>query len=487
MPKMVAKDRWILYKHTCNYEIIKAIALDVKNNCRADISNEERTRMQERQAALNLYKTRNPHDKPLDSMNHRINTLEYFMLGYESKVAGNNQFIFSPLGNLFLDRTGKPEIQRKIFIAMLFGMQLQHPANGTPKCFQLFPFRLIFKLLTDSRLLGRLYSYEYACLIAFTKEICDASYEALVNNMLVLRNKPSLEIASLAKADEHTYVNNVHEWSYMRSFLSEIGIMLETQGNVLCKLVHPPKTNSKSKPTSRPLTDGYIEISSSEVDFITRMLTQHDFRQKPLLLDDAERLKIDVIKEIYSFYPRELLVEIGENVDEQFELLELPKLIEMYANNPENKTAYLFEDVLAKGMNMFSNVEATRIGGADNTDIECLYLTLKKKFAVDAKSTANKLLGINAGRMRAHREDIGGEYTIIVTPRYVPAAKRDIVGTPNVIILANTFAEYLYNHIYHDVRDIDYKDFDDIIISNLGTDVSKQISDLTLQKFAAVC
>ena len=93
-------------------------------------------------------------------------------------------------------------------------------------------------------------------------------------------------------------------------------------------------------------------------------------------------------------------------------------------------------------------------------------------------------MGINAGRLREHREEIGGEYTIVVTSRYVPATKRDIKGTPIVIVLASTFAEYLYNHIFHEIRDIDYKDFDDIIVNNLGTDISQQISDLTLNKFA---
>lgn len=155
------------------------------------------------------------------------------------------------------------------------------------------------------------------------------------------------------------------------------------------------------------------------------------------------------------------------------------------SNNPENDTAYLFEEVLTEGMNMFVNVEARLIGGAGHTDIECLYITKRKKFAVEAKSTANKLIGINAGRLREHRNQIGGEYTIVITSRYVPAAKRDIMGNPIVIILASTFSEYLYNHVYHDNRDIDYKDFDDIVVNNLGTDISHLISNMTMEKFAA--
>ena len=213
------------------------------------------------------------------------------------------------------------------------------------------------------------------------------------------------------------------------------------------------------------------------------MAKEYSLYEKPIKLNDPERLYVDCVKEVYSFYPELLLQNIGE--EEQLStLLQLPKLIEEYANNQNNETAYLFEEVLARGFDMFSNVRAVRRGGAAHTDIECLYITRNKKFAVEAKSTANKLLGINAGRLREHREEIGGEYTIVVTPRYVPATRQDIQGTPIVIILASTLAEYLYNHIFHDVRDIDYADFDDIIMQNLGKDVSKQISDMTLDRFA---
>lgn len=34
MPIMVERNKWILYKHTSNYELIKAVALDVKTVAR---------------------------------------------------------------------------------------------------------------------------------------------------------------------------------------------------------------------------------------------------------------------------------------------------------------------------------------------------------------------------------------------------------------------------------------------------------------------
>lgn len=487
MPIMVEKEKWILYKHTCNYELVKAVALDVKNSCRTDISKTQRYQMQDRLAALNLYKTRNPEEKPLDSINHRINTLEYWMFGYEQKINGEKRFMFSPLGNLFLKHITNEEKLRKIFLTMMFAMQFPHPGSGTNKKFQLFPFRLILKLLMDVRLDYCLYNYEVEYLLVFVESINEESYEKLVEDILALRKLPTNEIAELLKEDEHTYVNAVHEWEYFtQKLLYMAGIIDRHEGNLICKLFHPTKTNSRSVPTSRRATRGYISLKEELNPYTQILLNNYSFAQEPLKLDDPTRLTDDVIKEIYSFYPEALLAEIDEDIDSVYiKLLELPKLIDAYSNNPENDTAYLFEDVLVKGFNQFYNVEARGIGGAGNTDIECIYITKKNKFAVDAKSTANKLLGLNVSRLKKHREKINGQYTIIVTPRYVPAVKDDIKDSPVVIILASTFAEYLYNHMINKVRKIDYEDFDSVIVDNLGKDISKIISYKTLEKFAA--
>lgn len=486
MALMVERNKWILYKHTCSYELIKAVALDVKNTCKADVSDVERHRMQERLAALDLYRTRNPKNKPLDSINHRINTLEYWMFGYEDKIDSEKRFIFSPLGNLFLKHINDDEKLKMIFITMLFAFQFGHPGSSTNKEFQLFPFRLIFQLLLDSRLDGKLYNNEVEYILFFTKTMSDSiDFDVLVDEILELREISNDEMANLFKHDEHAFVNAVYEWEYYTQELFEqIGIIERHKGELICKLFHPTKTNSLSSPTGRRATRGFISIVSEQEEFIQQMLSKYSCFETPIKLNDPEQLYIDCVKEIYSFYPQLLLSAIGES-DEFSALLELPKRIEEYSNNPDNDTAYLFEDVLTEGFNLFSNVEAIKRGGAAHTDIECLYRPVRKKFAVESKSTANKLLGINAGRLREHREEIGGEYTIVITSRYVPATKRDIFDTPIVIILASTFSEYLYNHIFHDVRDIDYSDFDEIITNNLGTDISKLISNMTLNKFAA--
>lgn len=477
MTLRVERNKWILYRHTSDFNLLCEVAQILKSYSKTTITKTEKKRLNLHLRELGIYNERNP-ELPLDAINHKINQLAYYMFGYKAKIDGVDRFMFSPLGNLLLKNLNDKNKVSKIFLTMLWAVQYQHPHGGTDKEFQLYAFRLIYKLLSDRRLDNKLYAFEVSYAVVFIKEISTEVYEKLVNEILELRKLSNERLTKLFQSDRHAYVNSAYEWDYYVSTLFQSANVLDkTNGEVICTLQHG-NTN-----TFRKITRNFVSIPDNLKDFSSQLLVKYSYLAKPLLLNDTERMKIDVVKEVYSFYPDILLQTIGEE-SEIGQLLELPKLIEQYSNNPENETAYLFENVLIDGFNMFYNVEARGIGGAGHTDIECLYLTKKKKFAVESKSTANKLSGINVGRLREHREEIGGEYTIVVTPRYVPAAKRDITGTPNVIILASTFAEYLYNCIDRDIREIDYEDFDNVIVNNLGKDISRDISDMTLSKFA---
>lgn len=479
MTLRIDRKKWILYRHTTDFDKLVVLAEILKSFTKTGISKEDKTNLNLKLKELGLYNERNP-ELPLDAINHKINQLSYYMFGYQAKVDGQDRFLFSPLGNLFLKHIEDKEKTAKIFLAMLWAVQYQHPHSGTDNEFQLYPFRLIYKLLTEPKLSNKLYAFEVAYSVVFVKEISSKSYDELVNELLELRKLSDEELAQKFQEDRHAFVNSAYEWDYYVSTLFEsAGVLNKSAGVVICKLQHG-NTN-----TFRKITRNEVSIPENLRPLIQQLENEYSFLEKPLLLNDPERLKIDVIKEIYSFYPKSLLIEIGELVDDiKYELLNLPKLIEQYANNNDGAEAYLFEDALTDGFNMFYNVEAEKVGGAGNTDLECLYLTKKKKFAVDAKSTKNKLSGINAGRLEGHREKIGGAYTIVVTPRFVPAVLQDIRTSPIVIIRATTFSEYLYNCIDNDLREIDYEDFDNIIVNNLGKDISKNISDLTISRFA---
>jgi hypothetical protein len=479
MTLRVESKKWILYRHISDFNLLCEVAIFLKSYSKTTISKEEKARLNLKLREVGLYSERNP-DLPLDAINHKINQLSYYMFGYQAKIEGEDRFLYSPLGNLFLKHIDDKQKSANIFLTMLWAVQYQHPHSGTDSEFQLYPFRLIFKLLSDNRLSNKLFAFEVAYSIVFIKEINSKTYENLVSELLELRKLTDEELAKLFQGNSHAYVNSAYEWDYyVTTLFNGAGVINKTDGRVICKLQHG------TTKTFRKITRNEVTISDNVLSLVPKLENQYSFLAKPLLLNDPERLKIDVVKEINSFFPRVLLEEIGEAVNDlKLELLNLPNLIEQYSNNTDGEEAYLFEDALVDGFNMFYNVDAKKIGGAGNTDLECLYLTKKKKFAVDAKSTKNKLSGINSGRLEGHREKIGGVYSIVVTPRYVPAVLQDIKNSPIVIIRASTFSEYLYNCIENDVREIDYEDFDSIIVNNMGKDISKNISDLTIARFA---
>jgi len=479
MTLRIDSKKWILYRHSSDFNLLCSVAEFLKSYSKTTISKEEKAKLNLKLKEVGLYSERNS-EMPLDAINHKINQLSYYMFGYQAKINGEDRFMYSPLGNLFLKNIEDKEKSSKIFLAMVWAVQFQHPHSGTNKVFQLYPFRLIFKLLTDDRLGRKLYAFEVSYIVVFIQEVNEVVYEQLIQEILELRELTNDELTEKFQSDRHAYVNSSYEWDYYVSKLFQgAGILTKTNGELICKLQHG------NTATYRKITRNIVKIPTELIKLVKDLESEYSYLNKPLLLNDPERLKIDVIKEIYSFYPRILLDSIGEVENElKLELLNLPKLIEQYSNNNDGKEAYLFEDVLTDGFNMFYNIEAEKIGGAGNTDIECLYLTKKRKFAVDAKSTKNKLSSINSGRLAGHREKIGGEYTIVVAPRYVPAVLQDIRTSPIVIIRASTFSEYLYNCIDNDIREIDYEDFDKIITNNLGTDISKSISNMTIERFA---
>ena len=358
IPVKVEQPKWILYRHINDFDLLCSVAIFLKSFSKTNISKEDKVKLNQKLKGIGLYSERNPN-MPLDAMSHKINQLSYFMFGYQAKVNGEARFLYSPLGNLFLKHHENKETSPKIFLAMLWAIQFQHPHSGTSNDFQLYPFRLVFKLLSDKRLATKLFAYEVAYLIVFIQKTSTPIYEDLVAKLLILRNLSDEELARLFQADSHAYVNSAYEWDYyVSNLISGAGVLVKQEGKVICKLQHGT-TN-----TFRKITRNEVSIVSDLIGLVQKLETQYSFLEQPLLLNDTERLKIDVIKEIYSFYPRVLLEEIGELEDDlKIELLNLPKLIERYSNNTDGVEAYLFEDALVEGFNLFYNVEAEKVGG----------------------------------------------------------------------------------------------------------------------------
>lgn len=468
--------KWILYKHTSNFNIVKQTAIELKSAPSATLSKSDRKNMLKRFREEGLYTGRNP-DEPLDSVQHRINTLLYYLFGYREPIGNEKRFIFSPLGNLFMKNIANEKNLRKIFLTMIWGKQFPDPFFGTPINFHIYPFRLIFKLLTDARI-NHLTPLDYAHCVARVESIDALNYEKLVSDILEFRTYDMKRVQEIFETNSHHYVNAVHEWEYTTTLFDSFGLINKSEGIKKFQLPHGTSTN-------RWVKNGVSKIHPQVKDFCSVLLDTHPCWEEPVEVNDAERLRVDAVKEIYSFCPPELLRELGLDENSvEFQLANLPKLLEKLARNADTGAPDEFEVKLTVAMNLFTDVEASRISGSGNTDIECSYVTLKKKFAVEAKSSQKKLFQLNSGRLELHRQKISADYTIVITPGYTPSVLTDIRNTGNVILLVSTFSEYLYNYLENDVRDMSYKDIHGIALSSLGGDMSEKLSSLTLSKFS---
>lgn len=468
--------KWIISRHTRDMGLLIEVALLIKKY-QSTINENDKLKILKELEKAQIYSPRFGSAKK-STLTSKINQLAFYMFGYKTKINGENKFLFSPLGNLLLKYKDDEVKRDKIFLTMLWGLQYKHPHSKTDEEYQLYPFRLIFKLLNEDRLDKKLYISEIAYLVIVQKTITLKSYEILVEKILELRAKSESEIIDIFLKDKSgLLVNAVYECDYyLKVMLNYFNLIKSVDGDMIVQL-------NQGKSSKRKLNNTYCTINPEILEYVEKLEENYSFTDEPLSFTGSKH-KIDTVKEIYNFYPSLLLSEIGETID--YNILELPKLIDEYSKNKDNENAYNFEDVLEKGFNTFVNVDAKKIAGAGNTDIKCIYLDDNSVFAVEAKSTKNKLSLLNSGRLEEHRNKVGARYTIVITPRYVPAVLKDIKNTNNVIITATTFSEYLYNSILKDERNINYEEINDIILSNLGTDISDDISDLTIKKFATL-
>jgi len=356
------------------------------------------------------------------------------------------------------------------------------------KHLKLYPFRLIFKLLLDDRLEKKLYHFEMEAIIVFIQKIDILSYENLVSKILETRQLADVEKFDILKRNEVSFVKIVYEWEYYVSkILKKSGVIIVDEGMRVVKLFHEQtRKNSLSSPTARNASNGCFKLNPELISYISNLLAEFRFDEIPISLNDPRSLTDDSVKEIYSFYPKLLLIEIDEIIDEQqMKILELPKQIELFSTNKNNETSHLFEKVLVDGFNQFYNVIAIHHSGAGKTDIECLHQKVhtEEKFTVEAKSTSNKLMQISSGRLKHHRNLVGAAYTIVVTPNFAPSVKYDIDGQDIVILKASTLSEFLYQHLANGIREIDYNDVYEVVKGYMGKDISARISEITLTKF----
>lgn len=481
------KNKWTLMKYIKNFDLMVLYA-DAVRAGKADVSDDALREILKGMKIDNVY---NPRFGKLsvDTIKFKVCQIVYYMFGYKLKIKGNKveRIVFSPLGNLLLDYKDDKKLVSRTFLCMLLGMPFAHPFNKMHKSFNIYPYRLIFKLLTDKRLDYKLNHDEVFYHVMFYKDINKKSYNELVNEIVAFRKISTSEKYKLftsRKIIEDVLANALHEWNYASGILQQAGILDWHQADDnLGVLVHGGGSGRR-----RYKSDS-VQIKSEIYNFVSLLISIYSYEEKPQDLTAKLQLNSDYIIQLYNYYPTELILELGIDSEEQEKIISILKItddINLYSKNPVQGDAYKFEDILCDAFNYFSDVEAEKHASPGTTDIECIYTPLDavdKKFDVEAKSTKNKLMHLSAGRLRHHRDQISSEYTIVITPNYVNAVLEDIKGTQTVLIRSGSFSNFLYQSISNKGRDISYKPIDEIALNNLGKDITEGINQYVYEKF----
>ena len=421
----------------------------------------------------------------------------WYMFGYYEKNGRNakttKKMVFTPLGNLLLDNLKDREKAAKIFMTMLFANPFRQPFSQMDERFNIFGFRLILKLLRDPRLGGRLYNDEAFYLAMFVKSIEPDQYESLVTDILALRARDPYEKFYEFRTNEEILGLACHEWRYATGMLQSAGIVSvhnDHDDRIIGQFeygnINPLTGHANAR---RAYREDYIELRGNLIPLLDKLLAAYPYYAKPYDEETiGEHFNSSMVVELYSFYPRELLTDIGVDTEDDMAISAMLSIASdvQYFSREETDGGVKFEYALADAFNLFADVEAQRIGGAGQPDVECIFYRpteRAKKFDIEAKATSRKLTAVNSPRLLLHRQRIGSNYTIIATPSFAIGVLRDISGQSSVIIKAATLANYLYQYITKYGRDISYAMLDQIIEANMGRDITGAVDAYVYTNF----
>jgi hypothetical protein len=490
------KDKWTIMKYVSDFSLILEYAYLIRQ-LKSEVDASAIEVINEKMESYKLYTPR--YGKPsLDTTSFKICQIVYSMLAYRS--TDRKKIIFSPLGNLLLDNKDDLNKVGIIFSTMLYALPFNHPFNQMSEEFNLYPLRLIFKLLLDGRLNYRLYSDEVFYYVMWLKDVDEASYEKLVETLIEFRKVSCSQKYELFKKRlpiEDCLANALHETHYLFDQLKCSNIV----DRFGCKdkvgpLYHggfgretipeslPEHELKKLKRSTRNYTKDYISLKPYIRPYISKLNASYSYIERPHDLLNELSYE-DYILHLYNFYPNELIEELDIDRTSQQRLhamLNITNDIKKYALNNEYGDCYRFEDIIKDAFNEMHDVKAIKIAKAGTADIECIYLTINEKFDVEAKSTSSKLQTISAGRLQSHRNKISSKYTIIVTPNYVPSVLYDIKGSKNVILTSSSLSNYLYQSTIRSPA-ISYKPIYDLVQSNFGADISSKLNEYVSYEF----
>lgn len=456
---------WILPQHHTQidrfYDIIDLIKT-VKSKNLSSIKDAIIFKLSE----LGKYKWRQTKDTE-SAANHNID--EPFFYGFVYKL-GKELFV-SGYWELIYKVWDDSKKRAIVFLFSLFNIQYFNPAKKSCKA-NIFPFRLFFKCLRDYRLGNKICIPEMFFLYELDSINQEFEYDQLVCAILNFRKYGS-NIGSFFKDRERDFVKSIVSASYFFSILQKFGILqifsdLENQ-----TILFPDRRDVTSVNVNQ------YQLSETFFSCIDFLLSKYSIFEIPR----KNSLPSELITEIYNFVDLDVYWLIGETYQKNYSLAD-----DIYNYSIDPTKCYDFEEKVSNAFNMFFNVTSEPVWWSGEPDFVARFklnfpdIFWSIIFTGEAKSTKNTLNLINPGRLKQHMNKYCADYSILITPRYSPAAQRDIDWERIVILSSFVLSEMVRNFIKYWWKP-DFFKFNELIQNNLWTDVSPLFYDLISQLY----
>lgn len=480
--------KWIMQKNVSSKDIITAY-LKVISESKSEINF---TSLKDKLKYDSIYKGRSSYGS-ISTMGVRFSQMCFYMFGYKTKKC----FFPSPMTQNLLKQT-KSISDESNFLVNLFSMQYPQPFSETSYDFEIYPGRLIVKLLLDTRIDCKLYIDEIIWFLPFIEKIDESIYEELIRSIIEYRNfnyYQKLTLFNGIKNKDDVFANVTHEFNYyfLRIFrdFGVFDIIEDSKHNdgLIFKFNHGTGDTKRTDAyDSGKKCSGYIQLSNKVIDDAQKLNDSFSAFDRPTTMQSIGIYSLEDWKNnIYNVEPLQYLNCISKENKHEKEVYDTIQTM-LHASKYGSHDGKEFENALTPFMYLFRETRnVDNLGGSGNTDLLCAIEDENgniHKINIDAKTRKVGLEEINARRLDSHLKKHGSEFCLVVAPRFASGVSSDILGHNIVTVKAEDLGSYCYKECM--ANKDGYADFDSVmklIKDNLGTDITEQIRDLTVQRY----
>lgn len=477
--------KWIFQKNISSKDLIESYVKVISEN-----KNIDRENIQKRLRLDNAYRGRSSEGS-LSTMGVRFSQMCFYMFGYKT-----NKSTFIPSQTTLNILESEEEVNKNMLVN-LFALQFPHPYSKTSNEFKIYAGRLIIKLLTEERIGKKLYIDEMVWFLPFIKTINSEKYEELIESILEYRKLSLSEKKRLFSSVDNyvdVFANCLHEINYyFIKIFHEFGVFeliadhRHNEGEII-RFKHGNTQTFRSDKIANNCS-GYIKLNSELASIAEKLVANFSPFEKPISLDDAfVYSKEDWISDLYECDLIKYLDIAIPRFNASKEIIAaITKMT--YMSKYSAVDGKDFEQSLKPVFELFrENLNVEIISGAGDTDLLC---TMEKqneskdiyKINVDAKSRKSSL-NLNPLRLKRHLAIHSSKYCIVVAPRFSHGTILDIANFPIVTITADSLARYCCKECLSNKDYLaDYTAIDEIILSNLGKDITVLVDKLVMKKY----